>query len=149
MRAPATVGKPSLITVKLAAAAVALALALSSAVALPAAAYDAQNVTGLPVFPSLSWAAMDKVSKTGPLGRWCSRFAARTSDSLDKVEAWYRKALVNASETDLADDDRYKPLPGLIGIKLALGIDYVTVFRSAAQPGTAIELFKCSPPRPR
>lgn len=113
--------------------------------AAPAVGYSVRNLTGLPVFPSLSRAAMDKVSKTDTLGRWCSRFAAETSYPLDKVEAWYRKTLVNASETNLAEDDRYKPLPGLSGIKLALGIDYVTVFRVAGQTGTSIELFKCSP----
>jgi hypothetical protein len=115
--------------------------------AAPAAGYSVQNYTGLPVFPSLKQAAMDKVSKTDKLGRWCSRFAAETSYPLAKVEDWYRKALVNPSETNLADDERYKPLPGITGIKLALGIDYVTVFRIAGQTGTSIELFKCSPPR--
>lgn len=116
-------------------------------IAAAAAGYPVQNYTGLPVFPSLSRAAMDKVSKTDSLGRWCSRFAAETSYPLDKVQSWYRKALVNASETNLADDDNYKPLPGLTGIKLALGIDYVTVFRVTGQTGTSIELFRCSPPK--
>jgi len=115
-------------------------------VAVAARCYDVSNVTGLPVFPSLSRAAMDTVSKTDKLGRWCSRFAAESPYPLDKVEAWYRKALLNASETNLADDGNYKPYPGLTGIKLALGIDYVTVFRVAGQTGTSIELFKCSPP---
>jgi hypothetical protein len=146
-RAPQVWGKPVLHTVKLAAAA--MAVVFATAFARPAAAYPVQNLTGLPVFPSLSKAAMDTVSKTDTLGRWCSRFAAETSYPLDKVEAWYRKALVNASETNLADDDKYKPLPGLNGIKLALGIDYVTLFRVAGQAGTSIELFKCSPPELR
>ena len=123
-------------------------LILMSALAGAGAArcYDVRNVTGLPVFPSLSRAAMDTVSKTDKLGRWCSRFAAETPYPLDKVEDWYRKALANASETNLADDGNYKPYPGLTGIKLALGIDYVTVVRVAGQTSTSIELFKCSPP---
>jgi hypothetical protein len=120
--------------------------ALTLLAASSAAAYAVQNYTGLPVFPSLQHAAMDNVSKTDTLGHWCSRFAAETSYPLVQVEAWYRKALVSASETNLADDDKYKSLPGLSGIKLALGIDYVTVFRIAGQAGTSIELFKCSPP---
>ena len=114
----------------------------------PAAGYDVKNLTGLPVFPSLKRAAMDKVSKTDTLGHWCSRFAAETSYPLDKVQAWYRKALRNASETDLTDDGNYKPYPGLSGIKLALGIDYVTAFRVAGQTGTSIELIRCSAPSP-
>jgi len=108
--------------------------------------YGVTNYTGLPVFPSLSRASMDDVSKTDKLGRWCSRFVADTSYPLEKVEDWYRKALRQASETNLADDAVYKAYANLSGIKLAVGIDYVTVFRIANQPGTSIELFKCSPP---
>lgn len=113
----------------------------------PSVAAEVKNYTGLPAFPSLSRAAMDRVSKTDTLGHWCSRFAAETSFPLDKVEAWYRKALVSASETDLTNDRTYKPYPGLNGIKLALGIDYVTVFRMTGQTNTSIELFRCSPPK--
>lgn len=120
---------------------------LFAAVVPCAAAYEVQNTTGLPVFPSLNRAAMDTVSKTDTLGHWCSRFAAQSSYPLDKVQAWYRKALPLASETNLADDSTYKNYPGLTGIKLALGIDYVTVYRVAGQTNTSIELFKCSAPR--
>ncbi len=105
------------------------------------------NYTGLPVFPSLSRAAMDKLTKTDTLGRWCSRFTAETSYPLDAVEDWYRKALATASETNLTNDATYKPYPGLSGIKLAVGIDYVTVFRVSGQTSTSIELFRCSPPK--
>jgi hypothetical protein len=34
------------------------------------------NLTGLPVFPYLSKAVMDRVTKTDALGHWCSRFTA-------------------------------------------------------------------------
>ncbi len=124
-------------------------LALSLAIQLPtfadAGTYEVANSTGLPLFPYLSRAAMDQVTKTDTLGRRCSRFAGETSYPLDKVEAWYRTALVRASETDLTNDERYKRYAALTGIKLALGIDYVTVFRVAAGAATSIELFRCSP----
>jgi hypothetical protein len=109
-----------------------------------AGASAVQNLTGLPVYPNLSAAAMDSVVKTDTLGRWCSRFSAETSYPLDVVETWYRRALASASETDLTHDERYKIYPRLSGIKLALGIDYVTIFKVANQTATSIELFRCS-----
>jgi hypothetical protein len=87
------------------------------------------------------------LTKTDTLGRWCSRFSAQTSYPLDVVETWYRKALVSASETDLTHDETYKNYPKLSGIKLAVGIDYVTVYRAANQAATSIELFRCSGPK--
>jgi hypothetical protein len=104
------------------------------------------NYTGLPLFPYLSRAAMDPLTQTDTLGRSCSRFAGQTPYALDKVESWYRIALKRASETDLNDDLRYKTTANLTGIKLALGIDYVTVFRVVGAAATSIELFRCSPP---
>jgi hypothetical protein len=101
------------------------------------------NLTGLPAYPNLSKAAMDDVYRTEALGRWCARFTATTTDSLRAVEDWYRKTLVRASETDLAHDERFKVYPSLSGIKLALGIDYVALYRLANQP-TVIELHRCS-----
>jgi hypothetical protein len=103
------------------------------------------NLTGLPLYPNLSRAKMDGVARTDTLGHWCNRFAAETFDRLDVVQDWYRKALIKASETDLNNDERYTSLVKLSGIKFALGIDYVTVFRSANQTTTSIELFRCSP----
>jgi hypothetical protein len=102
------------------------------------------NATGLPAYPHLIRAKMDEVARTDALGHWCIRFAADTFDRLDLVEAWYRKALAGASETDLNHDERYRGYAGLSGIKLALGIDSVTVFRTANQSTTSIELFRCS-----
>ena len=101
------------------------------------------NLTGLPAYPNLSKAAMDDVYRTEALGRWCARFTATTTDSLRAVEDWYRKTLVRASETDLAHDERFNVYPSLSGIKLALGIDYVALYRLANQP-TVIELHRCS-----
>jgi hypothetical protein len=101
------------------------------------------NLTGLPAYPNLSRAAMDDVWRTEALGRWCARFTATTTDSLQTVEDWYRKTLLRASETDLLHDERFKIYPTLSGIKLALGVDYVALYRLANQP-TVIELHRCS-----
>lgn len=117
-------------------------------IAVPTA--DAQgvyNLTGLPLYPDLTSAQMDSVTRTDALGHWCMRFAAETFASLDTVEDWYRKALPAASETDLNHDERYNGYFKLSGIKLAFGIDSVTVFRTANQSHTSIELFKCSQPK--
>ncbi len=116
-------------------------LAVGSAIA--ADRNPVANLTGLPLFPYLSRAAMDPLTRTDTLGRWCSRFAGETAYPLDKVEAWYRTALKRASETDLTNDRRYQRYTNLAGIKLALGIDYVTVFRVAGGAMTSIELFHC------
>jgi hypothetical protein len=110
-------------------------------------AQDAYNLTGLPLYPNLTGVQMDRVTKTDAVGHWCMRFAAETFDSLDLVENWYRKTLPTASETDLNHDERYKGYINLSGIKLAMGIDSVTVFRAADLSHTTIELFKCSQQR--
>ena len=113
----------------------------------PAAIASAQNVynlTGLPAYPNLNEAKMDALARTDKLGHWCTRFAADTFDPLEVVEAWYRKVLINASETDLNNDERYRNYFKLSGIKLALGIDYVTVYRTVDRSSTSIELFRCS-----
>jgi hypothetical protein len=117
-------------------------LAVLPGAALPAPAVT-DNLTGLPTYPNLNRAAMDKVLKTENFGRWCARFTAATSDSLSTVEAWYRKALLSASETDLAQDERYRMYPTLSGVKLAVGIDYVALYRTLDQQ-TGIELHRCS-----
>jgi hypothetical protein len=101
------------------------------------------NLTGLPAYPNLTAGAMDKVFRTEALGRWCARFIGTSSDSLSTVESWYRKALLRASETDLVNDSQYRALSSLSGIKLALGIDYVAVYRVDAQL-TYIELHRCN-----
>jgi hypothetical protein len=109
-----------------------------------ALAREVYNLTGLPVYPYLTTADMDDVARTDTMGHWCTRFTAEASAPLQVVEDWYRKALVNASETNLRNDQRYRDYQNLTGIKLAVGVDYVTVFRIGNQPTTSIELFKCS-----
>ncbi len=88
---------------------------------------------------------MDAVVRTDALGRWCRHFSAETSYPLDVVEAWYRSALAGASETDLTHDDAYKDYTELSGIKLGVGVDYVTIYKATARAPTSIELFRCSP----
>ena len=115
------------------------------AVVPSAGADDVRNLTGLPAYPRLDSAIMDGVFRTDTLGHWCMRFWASAPDSLSAVEAWYRKSLVGASEIDLTHDKSYKSFTGLSGIKLAMGIDYVVVYKTAAQATTSIDLYRCSP----
>ena len=124
---------------------IAILLAFSLLSTAPnALAREVYNLTGLPVYPYLTTADMDDVARTDTMGHWCTRFTAEASAPLEVVEDWYRKALVNASETSLRNDQRYRDYSNLTGIKLAVGVDYVTVFRNGNQPTTSIELFKCS-----
>jgi hypothetical protein len=106
---------------------------------------DVRNLTGLPAYPRLSSAVMDGVFRTDTLGHWCMRFWASASDSLGAVEAWYRKSLIGASEIDLIHDKTYKDYAGLAGIKLAMGIDYVVVYKTTSDAPTSIDLYRCSP----
>jgi hypothetical protein len=116
------------------------------AAAPSASADDVRNLTGLPAYPRLNSAVMDGVFRTDTLGHWCMRFWAIAPDSLTAVEAWYRRSLAGASEIDLAKDKTYRNFTGLSGIKLAMGIDYVVVYKTAAQPATSIDLYRCSSP---
>ena len=100
------------------------------------------NLTGLPAYPHLDRAVMDGLWRTESLGRWCSRFTGLTSDSLDAVADWYRQALRQASETDLARDPRFGANPPREGIKLAVGTDYIALYRIPNQ-ATVIELHHC------
>jgi hypothetical protein len=122
----------------------ALSIASFWAAASSAWAKEVYNLTGLPVYPYLSAAQMDSVARTDTMGHWCTRFAAEASAPLAVVEDWYRKALINASETNLHNDAGYRNYVNLSGIKLAVGLDYVTVFRVGNGSATSIELFKCS-----
>jgi hypothetical protein len=107
----------------------------------PAADVD-QNTTGLPTYPHLRRAIMDAVSRD-TLGRLCTHFAADSGDSLEMVEAWYRKALPGAVETDVNQDSIYGSYFKLTGIKLTKGSDFLTVYRIADGTSTSIELFNC------
>ena len=115
------------------------------AAAMTANSADTRNLTGLPAYPNLTSAVMDSVFRTDTLGHWCMRFWAATSDSLPVVESWYKKAMLGSSEIDLSHDKTYKNYAGVVGVKLALGIDYVVLYKTASQAATSIDLYRCSP----
>ena len=112
--------------------------------ALPGRAADIEaNTTGLPTYPRLRHAVMDPVLRS-TLGRQCTHFVAESGDPLEVVEAWYRKALPAAVETDVNADPIYGRYFKLTGIRLTQGSDFLTVYRAANGRLTSIELFKCS-----
>jgi hypothetical protein len=115
------------------------------AVASLAGSSELVNLTGLPAYPNLSSARMDPVLRTDVLGHWCAHFAATTADSPDHVEVWYRNTWRGASETDLTHDRTYQSYADLEGIKLAIGLDSVLVYRLTRQAPTSIDLYRCSP----
>jgi hypothetical protein len=121
-----------------------LAMTLLLLQGLPAHGEDTRNLTGLPSYPKLSSAVMDQVFHTDTLGHWCMRFWANTSDPLPVVESWYKKSLAGLSEIDLSHDKTYKNYPGVSGVKLVLGIDYVVVYKIASDAPTSIDLYRCS-----
>jgi hypothetical protein len=104
-----------------------------------------QNLTGLPAYPHLRSATMERIPRTDVLGHWCYRLMADSYDSLDAVQDWYRKALAGASESDLTHDPSYKAYTDLSGIKLSIDLDYADIYRSEPQAITSITLVKCSP----
>jgi hypothetical protein len=124
----------------------ALCVSLQLLTAAPlAVSQTIQNLTGLPAYPHLRSATMERIPRTDVLGHWCWRLMADSYDSLDAVQEWYRKALVGASESDLTHDDSYKAYPELSGIKLSMDLDYADIYKSAPQAITSIKLVKCSP----
>jgi hypothetical protein len=124
----------------------ALLVALQLLAAAPlAVSQEIQNLTGLPAYPRLRSASMDRIPRTDVLGHWCYRLTADSYDSLEAVQEWYRKALVGASESDLTHDESYKAYSELSGIKLSRDLDYADIFQSAPHAMTTIKLVKCSP----
>lgn len=119
-----------------------LALLTTASLAIPR---EVTNLTGLPAYPSLDNAVMENVARTDTLGRWCMRFWSQTSDPLEKVQAWYRKTLVGASETDLRNDKTYQNYAELSGVKFSMDIDSVAVYKVSKQAPTTIDLYRCSP----
>jgi hypothetical protein len=113
--------------------------------AFPSQSADTRNLTGLPAYPNLNSAVMDRVFRTDTLGHWCMRFWAATSDSLPMVESWYKKSLAGLTEVDLSHDKTYKNYPGVFGVKLVSGLDYVVVYKTASDAPTSIDLYRCSP----
>jgi hypothetical protein len=104
-----------------------------------------RNTTGLPTYPHVSSAMMDGVPRN-TLGRQCIHYAADSPDPLETVEAWYRKALPGAMESDVNKDSIYGSYFKLTGIRLTRDNDFLTVYRMTSDNSTSIELFKCNAP---
>jgi len=115
---------------------------VSSSVA--SAAID-RNTTGLPSYPHVTHAIMDPVPRD-TLGRKCIHYAADSEDRLEAVEEWYRHALPQAIETDVNRNSLYGEAFKLTGIRLTVGNDFITLYRTENGRTTSIELFKCAPP---
>lgn len=115
---------------------------VSSSVA--SAAID-RNTTGLPTYPHVTHAIMDSVPRD-TLGRKCIHYAADSEDRLEAVEEWYRHALPQAIETDVNRNSLYGEAFKLTGIRLTVGNDFITLYRTENGRTTSIELFKCAPP---
>jgi hypothetical protein len=81
----------------------ALATGLSLLPAASPAADVEQNTTGLPTYPHMRRGLMDSVPRN-TLGRQCTHYAAESGDPLEMVEAWYRKALPGAVESNVNDN---------------------------------------------
>ncbi|MDQ2991928.1 MAG: hypothetical protein M3R30_03775 [Candidatus Eremiobacteraeota bacterium] len=69
----------------------------SSASADATPATDAQNVTGLPIYPNMTDAVT--LPAMGRDDGTYSEYGAKSTDALDGVEGWYRAHLTGATET--------------------------------------------------
>lgn len=119
-----------------------LAVVLPSLSCSLLAAVD-RNTTGLPTYPHVGRAIMDPVPRD-TLGSKCIHYTADSEDPLQAVEAWYRHALPGALESDVNKSSPYGDFFKLTGIRLSLGNDFVTVYRTQNGKTTSIELFKCA-----
>jgi hypothetical protein len=97
------------------------------------------------MYPNLARARLQDRLKTDWVGHWCMHLAATTSDSLDAVERWYRRALRTASETDVRHDGTYGDSGNIDGIKLSVSIDSVAIYKMSKGAATSIDLTRCSP----
>jgi hypothetical protein len=123
----------------------AIALVLLSILSSDLPAADDRNTTGLPTYPHIGHAIMDPVPRD-TRGSKCIHYVADSEDPLERVTAWYRHALPGALESDVNQNPIYGGFFKLTGIRLTLGADFVTVYRTANGKTTSIEHFKCAPP---
>lgn len=111
-------------------------------------AAEVHNPTGLPVYPNIDSARLADRWRTDDFGRWCIHLSARSLDSLETVENWYRQALSTASETDLRNDGDYeRSYVALDGIKLTMNLAFVAVFKVSTGAATSIDIVRCGSPR--
>lgn len=92
-----------------------------------------KNLTGLPMYPTLTSGTQYPASRTKE-GNFLI-FTAQSRDAVEMVEAWYRRALPKAKET--RDDNSLTH-----GIVLTNGRDKVLVYQLGESKGTVVELQK-------
>jgi hypothetical protein len=125
------------------------ALAIGCSSTLAEGAQTAKNATGLPTYPRDSGGIMDSEYRSVPTGQHCIHYAGSTPDTLVVVEDWYKQALPNARTEDVNKNSIYGGYFKLDGIKLVIGNDFLTIYRTANATTTSIEIFKCNDaPRP-
>lgn len=90
-----------------------------------------KNTTGLPSYPRDSGVTMDSVYRSVPNGQHCMHYAGTTPDALAVVKDWYKKALPTAHIDDVNKNSPYGSYFKLDGIKLVIGNDFLTVYRTA------------------
>lgn len=92
-----------------------------------------KNLTGLPMYPTLTNGTQYPASRTKE-GNFLI-YTAESRDALETVEAWYRRALPKAKET--RDDNSLTH-----GIVLTNGRDKVLVYQLGKSKGSVVELQK-------
>ena len=111
-------------------------LVIAGLVGLPASVVAQQNQpneTGLPLYPGVTTGTQYPSTQTKD-GRYAI-YTAHSRDSREVVEAWYRRALPQAKETQ--DENQLTH-----GIVLRNGNDKVLVYQLLQSAGTVIELQK-------
>lgn len=114
-----------------------------------------KNTTGLPTYPNDKGGRMDAVSRSLPNGQNCIHYASTTTDPLQTVIDWYKKALPGARVEDVNKDSLYGNYFKLDGVKLLVGNNIVNIYRMTGEINlpyvkkddvkkTSLELFKCS-----
>ena len=118
------------------------------------AAAAQKNTTGLPTYPHDANGKMDAVARALPNGQQCTHYSSSSTDALQTIIDWYKKALPGARVEDVNKDSLYGNYFKLEGVKLLVGNDIVNVYRlphdmdlpymkKDGPPKTTIELFKC------
>ena len=103
-----------------------------------------KNTTGLPTYPRDSGGMMDAVYRSVPNGQHCMHYAGSTPDALAIVEDWYKKQFPKARIDDVNKNSLYGGYFKLDGIKMVIGNDFLTIYRTANGTETSIEIFKCN-----
>ena len=103
-----------------------------------------QNSTGLPTYPHDSGGMMDSVYRSVPNGQHCRHYAGSTPDALAAVVGWYKKELPKARIDDVNKNSLNGGYFKLDGIKMVIGNDFLTIYRTEKGTQTSIEIFKCN-----